>query len=109
VNCPPPYSVIIYRICCIIEYCFYLTYLGGSIFVFSTLSAPPSLTTTINECRSVSIRMSPDSWPRALCVVCQVRQAEPMTYVCKDEKCFQTFMDYQGKGKLKELLDISEE
>jgi hypothetical protein len=35
--------------------------------------------------------------------------AEPMTYVCGDEKCFEIFMDYQSKGKLKELLDISEE
>jgi hypothetical protein len=32
-----------------------------------------------------------------------------MTYVCGDEKCFEIFMDYQSKGKLKELLDISEE
>jgi hypothetical protein len=27
-----------------------------------------------------------------------------MTYVCEDEKCFEIFMDYQSKGRLKELL-----
>ena len=32
-----------------------------------------------------------------------------MTYICKDEKCFQTFMDIQSKGKLKELLGIHDE
>lgn len=32
-----------------------------------------------------------------------------MTFVCKDEKCFEIFMDYQFRGRLKELLDISEE
>ncbi len=32
-----------------------------------------------------------------------------MTYICDDEKCFEIFMDYQAKGRLKELLDISEE
>ena len=32
-----------------------------------------------------------------------------MTFVCKDEKCFQIFMEIQSKGRLKELLDISEE
>ncbi len=31
-----------------------------------------------------------------------------MTYVCKEEKCFQTFMEYQFKGRLKELLGIYE-
>jgi hypothetical protein len=53
--------------------------------------------------------MSLNLGPRTLCVICQVRLAEPMTYVCGDEKCFEIFMDYQSKGKLKELLDISEE
>ena len=53
--------------------------------------------------------MSQDSRQRAFCVICQTRRAEPMTFICSDEKCFQTFMDYQGKGKLKELFDISEE
>jgi hypothetical protein len=27
-----------------------------------------------------------------------------MTYVCEDEKRFEIFMDYQSKGRLKELL-----
>jgi len=48
--------------------------------------------------------MSEESMPRQLCLVCGVRLAEPMTYVCQDEKCFEIFMDYQSKGKLKELL-----
>jgi predicted nucleic acid-binding Zn ribbon protein len=48
--------------------------------------------------------MSEDSMPRQLCLVCGVRGAEPMTYVCEDEKCFEIFMDYQSKGRLKELL-----
>jgi hypothetical protein len=109
VDCSHPCSVIVHRICCVIEYCFYLGYLWDIKFVFSLLSAPVSLITTINERCSISIRLSPDSWPRALCVICQVRPAEAMTYVCKDEKCYQIFMDYQAKGKLKELLDISEE
>jgi hypothetical protein len=53
--------------------------------------------------------MTPDSWPNAMCVICKHRLAEPMTYICKDKKCFQTFMDIQSKGKLKELLGISKE
>jgi hypothetical protein len=48
--------------------------------------------------------MSEDSMPKLLCLVCGVRWAEPMTYVCEDEKCFEIFMDYQSKGRLKELL-----
>ena len=33
-----------------------------------------------------------------------------MTYVCEDEKCFEIFMDYQSKGRLKELLsDLEDE
>ena len=32
-----------------------------------------------------------------------------MTYICEDEKCFEIFMDYPAKCRLKELLDISEE
>ena len=33
-----------------------------------------------------------------------------MTYVCGDEKCFEIFMDYQSKGRLKELLsDLEDE
>ncbi len=32
-----------------------------------------------------------------------------MTYICDDVNCFKTFMDYQAKGRLKELLDISED
>jgi hypothetical protein len=48
--------------------------------------------------------MSEDSMPRQLCLVCGVRGAEPMTYVCGDEKCFEIFMDYQSKGRLMELL-----
>ena len=48
--------------------------------------------------------------PRQLCLVCGVRGAEPMTYVCGDEKCFEIFMDYQSKGRLKELLsDLEDE
>jgi predicted nucleic acid-binding Zn ribbon protein len=54
--------------------------------------------------------MSEDSMPRQLCLVCGVRGAEPMTYVCGDEKCFEIFMDYQSKGRLKELLsDLEDE
>ena len=49
-----------------------------------------------------------DIWPNAACVICKVRRAEPMTFVCKDDKCFQTIMDIHSKGKLKELLSISE-
>ncbi|MFL6523884.1 MAG: hypothetical protein ACJ71B_10455 [Nitrososphaera sp.] len=49
------------------------------------------------------------SEPRLRCLICGVRWAEPMTYICEDEKCFEIFMDYQAKGRLKELLDISEE
>jgi hypothetical protein len=41
---------------------------------------------------------------KEICVICNVRQAEPMTIVCKDDKCFQTFMDLQFQGRLKELL-----
>lgn len=29
-----------------------------------------------------------------------------MTYVCDDDKCLQAFMDYQFKGRLKELLEF---
>jgi hypothetical protein len=29
-----------------------------------------------------------------------------MTFICEDDKCFQTFMDMQSKGRLKELLGI---
>jgi hypothetical protein len=53
--------------------------------------------------------MIPDSWPNLICVICKQKRAEPMTFVCKDDKCFQTFMEIQSKGRLKELLDISEE
>jgi hypothetical protein len=53
--------------------------------------------------------MTLESGPKAICVICKERRAEPMTYICKDEKCFQTFMDIQSKGKLKELLGIHDE
>jgi hypothetical protein len=52
--------------------------------------------------------MTLEPWPRGICIVCKERRAEPMTYVCKEEKCFQTFMEYQFKGRLKELLGIYE-
>ena len=70
---------------------------------------PQGLTTIINECHSVSIRMNVDSELRLRCIVCGVRWAEPMTYVCEDEKCFEIFMDYQSKGRLKELLSALED
>jgi hypothetical protein len=50
-----------------------------------------------------------ESWPRAICVICKERRAEPMTFVCEDDKCFQTFMDIQSKGGLKELLGIDDD
>ena len=78
--------------------------------VFSSSSNPQGLTTRINECHSVSIRLNVDSEQGLHCIVCGVRWAEPMTYVCEDEKCFQIFMDYQSKGRLKELLsDLEDE
>ena len=50
--------------------------------------------------------MSVDTWPNAMCVICRARPAEPMTIVCDDDKCFQAFVDYQFKGRLKELLEF---
>jgi hypothetical protein len=56
---------------------------------------------------TIIIMTSEESWlTTARCIICKERRAEPMTVVCWDEKCFQTFMDMQGKGKLKELLGI---
>jgi hypothetical protein len=53
--------------------------------------------------------MTLESRTKEMCVICKERRAEPMTFVCEDEKCFQTFMDLQFKGKLKEFLGIREE
>jgi hypothetical protein len=50
-----------------------------------------------------------DSWPNAICVICKERRAEPMTFICSNTECFQTFMDIQSKGGLKELFGISDE
>jgi hypothetical protein len=50
--------------------------------------------------------MNQDALAKKICVICKARHAEPMTFVCKDDKCFQTFMDLQFKGRLKELLGI---
>ncbi len=76
--------------------------------VFSSSSDTERLISIIDDSWRVPIIMRLDSWPNAICVICKERQAEPMTFICEDQKCFQTFMDIQSKGKLNELLGISE-
>ena len=88
---------------------FVFTHLWGISMCFLHHPTTQGLTTTINECHSVSIGMNVDSEQRLRCIVCGVRWAEPMTYVCEDEKCFEIFMDYQSKGRLKELLNDLED
>lgn len=53
--------------------------------------------------------MTLESWPKAICIICKERQAEPMTIVCHDDNCFQTFMDIQFNGWLKELAGIDDD
>ena len=37
-------------------------------------------------------------------IICKVRPARPWTQVCNEDKSYQTFVDLQLKGKLKEFL-----
>jgi hypothetical protein len=93
----------------IIEHYFYLLLLCGIMIVFSSSSDTECLISIIDDLWRVPIIMRLDSWPNAICVICKERQAEPMTFICEDQKCFQIFMDIQSKGKLMELLGISKE
>jgi len=71
---------------------------------------PLGLTTTINERYLVlTVKMPEDLEPDEMCVICMGRRAEPMTFICNNESCFRIFMEYQSKGKLKELFGISQD
>jgi hypothetical protein len=42
---------------------------------------------------------------RSICIICKARPAAPWTYVCMEEEiCYQTFIELQLRGKLKEFL-----
>ena len=41
---------------------------------------------------------------RSICIICKARPAAAWTYVCREEICYQTFVDLQLRGKLKEFL-----